>query len=556
MTDPNLIGKRLDEYHILSRLGEGGMSTIYLGLDTRLQRYTAIKVIHAHLKDDPDNVARFKREARAVAALDHPNIVRLYRYGQVDDILYMAMQYIEGVDLRVVLRNYRQDGSLIPIADAVRITREICLALDYAHNRGVLHRDVKPSNIMLNREGTAILTDFGLALLPDVDTQGTAFGTPQYMAPEQAQSPTEVGPQSDLYAVGMVLYEMFTGEVPFHEVKNPMEMVALRATTPPPKPTTIQPEINPELEAVILNALALNPAERYQSGTELVAALENSLPAVEEVSVAAVEALPVTVLSEQEAAVPPPVILPPPPPEETSSPATAVPFPPPPAAQNIGRSARRRLAGMPLPLFAAGGCLLLALIAALVVSGGYRFIRDQLASRYQTWIPYTLSGEQEEPSGEAAYPVPPNPGSSEGDSDEIDEEVEDESDEENEEDDQPDSESGDFTLRIATRGDDSFYLINTGDTAVPLPAFLFSDGSHVFGGSEWGISRLGPGECVSVWKDRGNPRRPDVDCREVGERAERAPNETFWKKSFNVIYHNNVIATCPETGCEFSVPND
>lgn len=556
MTDLNLIGKRLDEYHILSQLGEGGMSTIYLGLDTALHRYTAIKVIHAHLKDDPENVNRFKREARAVAALDHPNIVRLYRYGQVDDILYMAMQYIEGIDLRIVLKNYRDSGSLIPIADALRIVQEICQALDYAHQRGVLHRDVKPSNIMLNREGKAILTDFGLALIPDVDTQGTAFGTPQYMAPEQAQSPSEVGPPSDLYALGMVMYEMFTGEVPFHNAGTPMEMVALRATTPPPKPSTIQSEVNPDLEAVILKALALDPADRYQSGAELTEALKKSLPNIE-APLQLDEPAEEEVFSPPERETPsPPVIVDAQIPEEIVTPQTAD---PPPAFSNvevIGPKSSNRLSGLSVRTAAAGGCLLLIILSACLI-GGIQLIRGQFGDEYQTWMPFTIGGDQEQVSGNESYPSPPDSGSSEETDEDDDKGNEEEDEQENEQDDneQPDSENGGTLLRIATHGEDSFYLINVGNSAVSLPAFLFDDGNHIFGGAGWGISTLRPGECVSIWKNKGNPRGPNVDCVEIGDRVEMEPSEAFWKEPFEVIFQNTVIFTCPRNGCEFLVPN-
>lgn len=529
MTDSQLIGKRLDEYHILSQLGEGGMATIYLGLDTRLHRYTAIKVVLAHLRDDPEIVARFEREARAVAALDHPNIVGLYRYGQVEDIFYMAMQYIEGVDLRIVLRNYRQEGKLIPMAEALRITREICSALDYSHQHGVLHRDVKPSNIMVNREGTTILTDFGLALLPDIDTQGKAFGTPQYMSPEQAQSPADVGPKSDLYSVGMVLYEMFTGEVPFHEIENPMEMLALRATTPPPKPSTIQPEITPELEVVILKALALKPEARYESGAALAAALEKSLPLVEIIATETVDDLTQAVTPEKEEVQAAPLFMTSMAAEAAISPPTAVAGLPPVQAPYSTSSSQRKFAGLPIPAIAIGGCLMLLILAVLVVGGGIQLIRGQLADGYESWIPVTIKGNQEPSSGEetdSSLPDNVETGSAEGRS----------------------------LLVIATNGDDSLYLINVGSSAVSLSSFQFGEGKRRFEGSEWGIPMLTPGECVSIWKDKGHPGAPEVDCNEVGNRVEVKANETFWKDEFSISFQNIVVTTCPNEGCEFSVP--
>lgn len=545
MTASSLIGQRLEEYHIVSQLGEGGMSTIYLGLDTHLQRYTAIKVIHAGLQNDPENVARFEREAQAVARLDHPNIVRLYRYGQVDDILYMAMQYIEGLDLRVVLQNYRRKNELIPPADALRIVKEICQALDYSHENGVLHRDVKPSNIMLNREGRAILTDFGLALLPGVDTQGKAFGTPQYMAPEQAQSPADVGPQSDLYAVGMLLYEMFTGEIPFQEIENPMEMVARRANTPPPPPSAVQPDLSPELEAVILKALALKPAERYQTGRQLTAALESSLPNFE------VEPEP----AEAELVVPPLIIEEPaaaemslPPvaeavlaPETTVSAAGAA------QAADPSPLSRPNRLGLPVPLAVLGGCAILALLAALLIGGGVQIIRSQF-QKYYTWLPLTIGDEPPDNTAGDAYPEPPvvtRPSSTEAEEDGDDDEDDDDDDGESS------AEQNPLLLQIVTNKEDSFYLVNVGSTAVPLAGLSFNGENNAFEGSEWGVASLAPGECVTIWKNRGNPKPPDVDCNEVGSRVEREPPEIFWKKSFDVIYQNTVITTCPQNGCEF-----
>ncbi|MEJ2560140.1 MAG: serine/threonine-protein kinase [Anaerolineae bacterium] len=159
----DLLGKQLDEYHLDALLGQGGMARVYRGLDVHLKRWAAIKVIDARFRADSEYMKRFEREAQAIAQLEHPHIVRLYRYGEANGLLYMAMQYIEGADLDTVLATYREDGELIPPEDASRIAREVCLALDYAHSKGVVHRDVKPSNIMLDKEGNTILTDFGLA---------------------------------------------------------------------------------------------------------------------------------------------------------------------------------------------------------------------------------------------------------------------------------------------------------------------------------------------------------------------------------------------------------
>ncbi|HXV41818.1 MAG TPA: protein kinase [Anaerolineae bacterium] len=276
MLDDSLIGRRLDEYRLETLLGQGGMARVYRGLDVRLNRWVAVKVIDKPFRADPDYTRRFEREAQAIAQLEHPHIVRLYRYGEANGLLYMALQHIEGIALDQMLAAYQADGEFIEPEEASRITREICSALDYAHSRGVIHRDVKPANIILNEHGHAILVDFGLALLADAGTRGEVFGTPHYMAPEQIRSSSQVVPQSDLYALGVILFEMFTNRVPF-EAEEPLDVAILHMTEPPPSPREFRPDLNQALAAVILKALAKEPEERYPSGMALVNALERAL---------------------------------------------------------------------------------------------------------------------------------------------------------------------------------------------------------------------------------------------------------------------------------------
>jgi serine/threonine protein kinase len=278
MTDDSLLGRQLDEYRLEALLGQGGMARVYRGLDTRLKRYVAIKVIDTPFRADSDYEMRFEREAQAIAQLEHPHIVRLYRYGEADGLLYMAMQYIEGADLGFVLASYRADGEFIGSDDARRIIREVCLALDYAHSRGVIHRDVKPSNIVLDKQGRAILTDFGLALLTEIGTRGQILGSPHYIAPEQAISSAKAVPQTDLYSVGVILYEMFTGQLPF-DAEEPMDVALLQISETPRPPRELRPAISPELEIVILKCLAKEPAKRYPNGTALAEALDQALGA-------------------------------------------------------------------------------------------------------------------------------------------------------------------------------------------------------------------------------------------------------------------------------------
>ncbi|MDM8528390.1 protein kinase [Anaerolineales bacterium HSG24] len=276
MSQDELIGKQLDEYRLDSLLGQGGMARVYRAMDIRLKRWVAIKVIDPPFRKDGSYLMRFEREAQAIAQLQHPNIVSIYRYGDVDDLLYMAMQFVEGSALDAVLSSYHDEGELIPLEEARRVIRESCLALDYAHQRGVIHRDIKPANIMLDKQGTVILADFGLVLLEDVGTQGEIFGTPHYIAPEQAISSAGAVPQSDLYAIGVMMYEMFTGVVPF-DGSDPLDVAMKHMTDEVPPPRETNPDLSSALEQVILKALAKEPDDRYPTGAALNDALDKAL---------------------------------------------------------------------------------------------------------------------------------------------------------------------------------------------------------------------------------------------------------------------------------------
>ncbi len=278
MGEDVLIGRHLDEYRLEELLGRGGMARVYRAFDTRLKRWVAIKIIATPFRSDSDYMFRFEREAQAIAQLEHPNVVSVYRYGEVDDMLYIAMQYVEGMGLETLLRTYQDEGDYIPSADALKIIRDVCRALDYIHSKGVIHRDIKPANIMLNKEGQAILADFGLALLESAGTRGEIFGTPHYIAPEQAISSAGVVAQSDLYALGVIMYEMFTGIVPF-DADSAMGIAMQHMSEPPNPPRQVRSEISPEVEAVILKALEKEPENRYSTGARLIAVLEKALQA-------------------------------------------------------------------------------------------------------------------------------------------------------------------------------------------------------------------------------------------------------------------------------------
>ncbi len=272
--DP-LIGKQLGDYTIVGLLGRGGMSRVYRGYDENLQRYAAVKVISSDFAttSEEEYTRRFQSEARAIAHLRHPNIVGIYQFGRSEGIYYMAQVFLEGKDLRVVLKSYAERGEHMPSGEMLRIVGDIAAALDYAHAQGVIHRDVKPSNIMLERHtGRAILMDFGLALSVQEGTTGETFGSAHYIAPEQALSSAQAVPQSDLYSLGIVIYEILAGQVPFDD-PSAMSVALKHLNVAPPPPSVYNPNIPQAVEEVVLRALDKDPQRRYPSGKALVAAL-------------------------------------------------------------------------------------------------------------------------------------------------------------------------------------------------------------------------------------------------------------------------------------------
>jgi serine/threonine protein kinase len=270
------IGRHFHEYRIDKLLGSGNMASVYLATDFRLQRKAAIKVNNQDFRDSEQYVKRVLLEGQVLAQLRHPHIVQAYRMGEIDHVLYLAMEYVEGADLAIVLNSYKEDGEYIEAHEALRIMREIGSALDYAHTEGYIHRDIKPSNIMLDTRGCSFLTDFGLVLVENLGTIGDVLGTPYYIAPEQAMSSGQATRQSDFYALGVIMYEMFTNRRPFY-AKQPIALALKHVTDQPPPPRRYRPSISPEVQAVILKALEKKPEERYQSGAEMADALEYAL---------------------------------------------------------------------------------------------------------------------------------------------------------------------------------------------------------------------------------------------------------------------------------------
>jgi serine/threonine protein kinase len=288
--DP-LSGQQLGDYRIETLLGRGGMARVYKGYDAHLDRYAAVKVIDTSLlgsEHEEEYRQRFQREARAIARLNHPNIVSIYQFGEFNGLYYMAMKFIEGRDLGYILS--RTNERFTP-SQILRIIHDIAGALDYAHADGVIHRDVKPSNIMITPQGGAILTDFGLALSVPEGTQGNTFGSAHYIAPEQAISSADAVPQSDLYSLGVVLYQLMVGKVPFDD-PSAMSVALKHLRDAPLPPRQLNPDISPAVEAVILKMLEKFPEQRYASGEMFVRALEQAMGVSTLTDSAAVPPLP------------------------------------------------------------------------------------------------------------------------------------------------------------------------------------------------------------------------------------------------------------------------
>ena len=271
----NLLGKEMGNYKLEAFLGSGGMARVYLGVDKYSRQLAAVKVIDASFRDEFDYRARFEREAQAVSRLNHPQIIKLHRFGEEGGIVYIAMQYVQGTDLAPILQACRTENAEIALDDICRLVYEIGSALDYAHAQGIIHRDVKPANILIDENGHAILTDFGLALLTDVGTRGEIFGTPYYIAPEQAISSAGAIPKSDQYSLGIILYEMLTGRVPF-DAGNAMDTAIMHITQTPVTPRALNPHISPEVEAVVLKTLGKKPEDRYESCMQMAMALQEA----------------------------------------------------------------------------------------------------------------------------------------------------------------------------------------------------------------------------------------------------------------------------------------
>jgi serine/threonine protein kinase len=259
------------------------MADVFEALHPELNRVVALKVLNPALMYSEEARARFRREARSVAALRHPNIVQLFDFDIVDDVYFMVMEFIEGETLNQRLIELQHQGGRMPLPEALRVVSAVGQALHYAHERGMFHRDIKPSNIMFRDDGSVVLTDFGVAKILDVSTDitktGAVAGTPAYMAPEQ-WTDDEPDRRIDIYSLGIVLFQLTTGELPFTDTR-PGRLMFKHISEPPPLPRELAPNIPLELERVILRALAKKPQDRFQTARELVRELETIIYEVE-----------------------------------------------------------------------------------------------------------------------------------------------------------------------------------------------------------------------------------------------------------------------------------
>jgi serine/threonine protein kinase len=271
-TPMSLIDTTLASCRIVEEIGRGGMAVVYRAYQERLERWVAIKVLRAELLVVEEMLSRFRREAKAVAALRHPNILTIYDYGEERGLAYIVMEYVAGDTLKD-----RLDGKPWPWAQSLDLVIPVGNALAYAHSQGIVHRDVKPANILLPRSDWPLLSDFGLVkLLAEGQTltqPGVGLGTPLYTAPEQMLG-ENVDHRADIYALGIVLCEMVAGRLPF-EGETPMELLVERLNKPPIPPRQINPALTPQLEQILLTALAKDPADRYDNMDGFVKALED-----------------------------------------------------------------------------------------------------------------------------------------------------------------------------------------------------------------------------------------------------------------------------------------
>jgi len=363
-----LVGQQLDEYKLDQLIGQGGMSAVYRAYQAELQRYVAVKVLSAQLAQDDSYQQRFVQEARMAASLEHPHIVPVYDFGTVDDLSYVAMRLLNGGTLKERLGQPMRSG------DVIVIIENVARALDYAHSRGIVHRDIKPGNIMFDEQGTVYLVDFGIAKAVETDLNLTAdnvaLGTPAYMAPEQWRD-EPVSPKVDQYALGVVAFQMLTSKQPF-EAPTPHQLMYKHLNDVVPQANLINPNLHPSVAQVLANAMDKDPDRRYPLANNFANALKQALispPAAEKPQPPTAQPKPPQSAAPQQPASPPQRLAPPP----QSS-------PPPQQTGEIGTQTimMRVVSGGVM------GILMLFIVVALVLGGVIYFIMGQNDSSDET----------------------------------------------------------------------------------------------------------------------------------------------------------------------------
>jgi serine/threonine protein kinase len=277
------VGQTLGRYQIIEHLGRGGMAEVYKAYQPSLDRYVAIKVMHSFLASDKGFLERFEREAKAIASLRHPNIVQVYDFDISDGVYYLVMEFIDGVTLKTWMEQLLARKEMLSLKQALRIILAIGEALRYAHEHkdGMVHRDVKPANVMITQEGEAILTDFGIARIMSGSTltaSGTMVGTPSYMSPEQGMG--EPGDaRSDIYSLGVMLYQLVTGYLPY-DADTPVAVVLKHINAPLPLPSRVKPNLPDSVERVIVRAMAKDKHDRYQRVADMLSDLRHAMSLV------------------------------------------------------------------------------------------------------------------------------------------------------------------------------------------------------------------------------------------------------------------------------------
>ncbi len=270
-----MIGKQLGgRYEILGRVGGGGMAIVYKGLDILLHRHVAVKVLRQQYVHDEEFIQRFRREAQAAASLSHPNVVSIYDVGQEEDIHYIVMEYVEGTTLNEQIK----EKAPLQVEEAVHIASQICDALDHAHHNQIIHRDIKPHNILIGKNGRVKVTDFGIARAVTSSTitqTGSVVGSVHYFSPEHAKG-TPTGEQSDLYSLGIVMYQMLTGRLPFLG-ESPISVALKHLQEDVEEPRKVNPLIPQSVENIILRAMRKSTSERYRSAKDMLSDLESCL---------------------------------------------------------------------------------------------------------------------------------------------------------------------------------------------------------------------------------------------------------------------------------------